>query len=359
MRALHAITVVAIGSVAVSSTTPLRVLRVTPTSPASATSVVSVTFDRPVAGSLDATVDPKRIFTIAPVVAGRLEWRDPITLRFTPAAPLNPATEYTVTVSIDFAAMDGSRLEAPYRFTFRVHGAVPLEGTPTGPNQEARYLKPDAQFEIVWSTPVDLGEVSKRVYIELDRDCSAGPILRLRATAQRPITDQDSWRYREAGGWRRERSGDALRRVVRLSPVEPLPKACNGTLVVPSELDAEGTSAYLRWRLATYGPFQLVMATCGYGPICPTGNARVEFSTPVRGADLLRGVHFLPRIPFAVHDTSEESATWTLEASLKPRTGYAVVVDTLVLRDVFGQRLSGNPVKVFATSGYSPGVTYD
>ena len=359
MRALHAVASIAIGSIAVSTTTPLRVLRVTPTSPASATSVISVTFDRPVAGSLDATVDPKRIFTMAPPVAGRLEWRDPITLRFTPAAPLNPATEYTVTVSPDFAAMDGSRLEAPYRFTFRVHGAVPLEGTPTGPNQEARFLKPDAQFEIVWSTPVDLGEVSKRVYIELDRDCPAGPILRLRATSQRPITDQDSWRYREAGGWRRERSGDALRRVVRLSPVAPLPKACKGTLVVPSELDAEGTSSYLRWRLATYGPFQLVIATCGYGPICPTGNARVEFTTPVRGADLLRGVHFLPRIPFAVHDTSEESATWTLEASLKPRTGYAVVVDTLVLRDVFGQKLSGNPVKVFATSGYSPAVTYD
>src|SRR5688572_30172592 len=99
MRALHAVATIAIGSFAVSTATPLRVLRVTPTSPASATAAVSVTFDRPVAGSLDATVDPKRIFTIAPAVAGRLEWRDPITLRFTPAASLDPGTEYTVTVS--------------------------------------------------------------------------------------------------------------------------------------------------------------------------------------------------------------------------------------------------------------------
>ncbi|MGH7521946.1 MAG: Ig-like domain-containing protein [Gemmatimonadales bacterium] len=362
MRALHAVATIAIGSFAVSTATPLRVLRVTPTSPASATAAVSVTFDRPVAGSLDATVDPKRIFTIAPAVPGRLEWRDPITLRFTPAASLDPGTEYTVTISNEFAAMDGSRLEGPYRFTFRVHGAVPIEGAPAGPNQAAQYLKPDAQFEIVWSTPVDLGEASKRVYIELDRNCAGrggSPIVRLKAVSQRPITDQDSWRYREAGGWQRDRGADALRRVVRLSPVEPLPKACSGLLVVPSELDEESTSSYLRWRIATYGLFQLIMATCGYSRSCPTGNARVEFSTPVRGADLLRGVHFLPRTPFTIQDTSEESATWTLEASLKPRTGYAVVVDTLVLRDVFGQKLTGNPVKVFATSGYDQAVSYD
>ena len=359
MRVLSAVTTLAIGSFAVSTATPLRVLRVTPDKSAAATTVVTVTFDRPVAGSLDAAVDPKRIFSIAPPVAGRVEWRDPITLRFTPAAPLDPATEYTVTVSTDFAAMDGSRLEAPYRFTFRVRGAVPLEGTPTGPNEAARYLKPDAQFEIVWSTPVDLGEVSKRVYIELDRDCGADPIVRLKAVSQRPISEQDSWRYREAGGWRRDRSADALRRVVRLAPSRPLPRACSGLLVVPSELDEEGTSSYLRWRLATYGLFQLTMAACGYTRVCPAGPARVEFSTPVRGGDLLRGVHFLPRIPFTIQDTSDESATWVLEASLKPRTGYAVVVDTLVLRDVFGQKLSGNPVKVFVTSGYDPAVSYD
>ena len=72
-----------------------------------------MTFDRPVAGALDAAVDPSKIFTIAPAIAGKLEWRDPITLRFTPAALLVPATEYTVTINNDFAAMDGSRLEAP------------------------------------------------------------------------------------------------------------------------------------------------------------------------------------------------------------------------------------------------------
>src|SRR5256885_14455326 len=216
MRALSAVTL-ALSSLVVSSSTPLRVLRVTPSDRAAANTAVSVTFDRPVAGSLDATVDPKKIFAITPAVAGRLEWRDPITLRFTPDAPLNPASQYTVTVSNDFAAMDGSRLEQPYAFTFRVHGTVPLAGAPAGPDDAARVLKPDAQFEIVWSNPVDLGDVSKRVYIQFDPACPV-LVVRLRAVSQRPIKDDDSWRYREAGGWRRDRGVDALRRVVRLSP---------------------------------------------------------------------------------------------------------------------------------------------
>lgn len=361
MRALSAVVTLAIGSLVVSGPTPLRVLRTTPTDRAAATSVVSVTFDRPVAGSLDATVDPKRIFSITPAVAGRVEWRDPITLRFTPAAPLNPATEYTVTVSNDFAAMDGAKLEQPYTFTFRVHGTVSLGGAPAGPNGVVRFLKPDAQFDIVWSTPVELGDVTKRVYIQFDTDC---PILmtRLKAVSQRPIKDDDSWQYREAGGWDRDKSADALRRVVRLAPVAPLPKGCRGFLAVPSELDPEGTSPYNRWRLETYGPFQLISAVCGWssgGGSCPAGPARVEFSTPVRGADLLRGVHFLPKIAFSVQDTTEESSTWTLDASLKARTGYAIIVDTLVLRDIFGQRLTGNPVKAFGTTGYDPSVSYE
>ena len=100
--------------------TELRVLRVVPSGEASPTTAVTVTFDRPVAGSLDRTVDPRAVFTIAPAVAGTVDWRDPVTIRFRPAAPLAPNASYTVTVANNFAAMDGSRLREPYAFTFRV-----------------------------------------------------------------------------------------------------------------------------------------------------------------------------------------------------------------------------------------------
>src|SRR5690606_14892365 len=87
---------------------PLRVMRVTPATPAEADAEITIMFDRPVAGGLDATVAADAIFSIEPAVAGRVEWRDPVTLRFTPAEPLEPGRTYTVRVAPSFAAMDGS-----------------------------------------------------------------------------------------------------------------------------------------------------------------------------------------------------------------------------------------------------------
>ena len=74
----------------------LRVLRTTPNGDAAPTTAVTVTFDRPVAGSLDRTVDPRAIFRIVPATPGTVDWRDPVTLRFRPAAPLTPNTSYQV-----------------------------------------------------------------------------------------------------------------------------------------------------------------------------------------------------------------------------------------------------------------------
>lgn len=79
-------------------------------------------------------MDPRAVFAIAPVVAGTVDWRDPVTLRFRPAAPLTPNATYTVTIADAFTAMDGSRLAKPYSFGFRVRGARVLAGSPVGPN---------------------------------------------------------------------------------------------------------------------------------------------------------------------------------------------------------------------------------
>ena len=56
----------------------LRVLRHTPGDVAAPSSIVTVMFDRPVAGALDATTPAARLFHIAPNVAGSVTWRDQI-----------------------------------------------------------------------------------------------------------------------------------------------------------------------------------------------------------------------------------------------------------------------------------------
>src|SRR5689334_21820325 len=59
----------------------LRVLRALPEGDAGPMATISVSFDRPIAASLEGiSADPARILTVTPAVAGKAEWRDPVTL---------------------------------------------------------------------------------------------------------------------------------------------------------------------------------------------------------------------------------------------------------------------------------------
>ena len=147
----------------------LHVLRYTPSSDAGPTASVAVTFDRPVAGSLDRSVDPKAIFRI--VACGRryAGLARPVTLRFRPGAPLPPNSSYTVTVGNSFQAMDGSRLEQPFTFTFRVRGPRVLAGWPVGPNGGDRFVTPDSRFDLVLDAAADPAVVARTAYLEFDK----------------------------------------------------------------------------------------------------------------------------------------------------------------------------------------------
>ncbi|HET7042607.1 MAG TPA: MG2 domain-containing protein, partial [Gemmatimonadales bacterium] len=90
----------------------------------------------------------------------------------------------------------------------------------------------------------------------------------------------------------------------------------------------------------------------------PTGPITVTFTTPVRGADVARYVTIRPAARVAVDDTTMVATSFSITPdALRPRTGYAVVVDP-ALHDVFGQPLTGNPVTVAVTSGYAPSLDY-
>ncbi len=357
MRAVAAFAAVTLGGLVASQSQSLQVLRVSPTDRVEPTGAVTVAFDRPVAGQLDGTVDPRSIFTIAPAVQGRLEWRDPITLRFTPTDPLPAGTQYAVTIANSFRAMDGSRLDQPYRFTFRVSGPRAIAGSPVGPWGIARYLRPDAVFGLLVTAPVDLGVVSRLVRLELSGDCPGPRTIALTATGQRRVTADDPDHYRYAGGWPRNLRAEALHRVVRLQPERPLPLDCPGALTMPATLDTAGGGGAVAWRFATYGPLRLTRVRCTNGPLCPAGYAVLEFTTPLRGSEVLRGVRLTPTATWTLSDTAAESATWMLEGALRQRTTYTIAMDSS-LRDVFGQRIAGSRTTTLATTGYAPGIEY-
>jgi len=147
-------------------------------------------------------------------------------------------------------------------------------------------------------------------------------LVRLPAVSQRPIKDDDSWRYREAGGWAARPRHRCTRRVVRLAPVTAAPQGVRCALVVPSELDAENTSPYFRWRLATYGPFPTDRRELRLERVsCPIGRAD-RVSTPVPGRGGCVAFICCPGFRSLCPTRNEESATWSLDVSLKPRTGY-------------------------------------
>ncbi|WP_420130547.1 MG2 domain-containing protein [Longimicrobium sp.] len=335
----------------------LGVLRTAPEAVAQPEAVVTVTFDRPVAGGLDETVDAEALFTIEPQVEGRVEWRDPVTLRFTPAAPLRPGASYTVTIANDFAAMDGARLPRPHRFTFRVERARVLTGWPVGPHRAPKFLEPGPRFFVLVSSAVQPDELAGVARLVLGKSCGGAAPIGLRGVGVRPIGEADpDWvAYFGATG---NAGANDLRRVVELAPARPLPPGCAAELVLPAGMDPPGDGdGPLRWAFSTYGPLRVVEGGCPRNEGCHYGPAVLQFSTPVRGSEVLRHVHIDRDRPFTVRDTAAEQDRWVLEGRLQPRRGYTITVDPQ-LTDVFGQRL-GTPARLaFTTPGVPPSVIH-
>ena len=127
---------------------PLTVIRALPGPDADPGSTITIAFDRPVAGSLDRSIDPRTVLTLDPVMQGTFEWRDPVTLRFRPASPMPAGLRVRVTVQPGFPAMDGTTLAQPYQFEFRVRGPRVLAGLPAGHDTPGRFLPADARFRI-------------------------------------------------------------------------------------------------------------------------------------------------------------------------------------------------------------------
>ncbi|MDZ4862126.1 MAG: MG2 domain-containing protein [Gemmatimonadota bacterium] len=353
--------ILAVLAVAVLTAEPppaLQILASSPSGEASATAPIQVTFDRPVAGSLDRSIDPARIFRIAPSVPGRLEWRDPVTLRFRPARPLSAGQSYTVTIANSFTAMDGRRLATPFSYSFSVTGPTLLTGLPANENEPPRFLQPDATFDLLYSSAVGQRDWIALAYLDLAESCGRPARVALKVVGQRPISGNDPWQYGQAGGYDRDHDADSLRRVLTLAPEKPLPLNCHGALVAQTVVDPENTRPFVRWGFDTYGPFRFESADCSGEGNCPTGGVQLSFTTPVKGADIQRHLTLLPAAVFTVPDTTEESNSWYLETQLTPHTAYAVIADT-GLRDIFGQKLQGNNAGGFRTTGYAPLVEHE
>lgn len=257
MSILRLFPLVAAGAAAIAMhAAPLRVIRSTPIGVSGPMTEISVSFDRPVAGSIERAVDPSKVLRITPAIEGRYEWRDPVTVRFIPKGRLPADLRVVVEVGTDFEAMDGNRLAETHRFAFRVRGPQLLTGSPVSREESFAHVTPAQRFEVVYSDSVDVTRLADVAFIEMAVTCTPR-VVRLRAAEQRRIVQKDSYNHKDAGGWNRDRSLDSLRRVVALLPRTPIPRGCAGELVLPEEISAIAPVVPQRWGFRSYGALTL------------------------------------------------------------------------------------------------------
>lgn len=336
--------------------TVLRVLRHTPNDGATTGAYVTITFDRPVAGALDRSVDASKLFRIEPAVPGSVVWRDPVTIRFLPEEPLAPGTRFRVTIDNAFTALDGSRLAAPFRFTFRVSGPVLLSHAPRRQYGEA--LGPNQKLLLLYSAPVDLAALGRATRLELY--CRGRPRIKLTPVAQRPVLESDGYEFIYAGDPDRDTVGDRFRRVVELTPNSPVPGDCEGWLAVPRSLAPDAVRGVDRYPVRTRPSFRVERFECAQDPSCAAGFVFLQFSTPVKREDVQRFVRIEPRQPFTIQrgPTDGSSPLWMLRAALAPRTKYTLAIDPAI-RDVYGRPLvEGGASRTIETADRMPRVAY-
>jgi uncharacterized protein YfaS (alpha-2-macroglobulin family) len=245
--------------------------------------------------------------------------------------------------------MDGSRLERPHNFSFRVRPPAVVWGDPIRPPNPygdgridtVRFItaRPVLSLQLN-APPADPQLVAALTSVALSPRCGG---TRIGLDLVRVIVPQ----------------GDTIRnlsRTVELTPKTPLPLNCAANLMVPRTIERENPER-AAWPFRTYGPLTVRTLPCDGEPTCPSGPIKLAFSTPVSGSEVLRRVRLAPALPYTLRDSTEESAEWILDVRLQPREHYAVVVDSL-LTDKFGQKLGTLAVQPFVTTSYAPTISY-
>ena len=319
---------------------PVRVLRHSPAAIARPGDAITISFDRPVVGSLERTPDPNRIVRIEPSLDARVQWRDPTTLRVLPRTPFVPGTRYRITLSNDFTAMDGGRLEQPYQFAITTAGPALLASVPPLHATSARTLVPNGSVQLVYSAVIETANLGQVVRVELKGDgvdCDRRTIP-YTVRSQRPIRDTDDWHIKGAGGWERDSLEQSFRRVIEMRPIAPLPDGCAGAIVLPSLDPAD--RAEIRYPIATSPRFAMVGVHCVSEDCAAGEHLRVAFTVPVFRDSLAKHLRLDPPVAFEMPSSDAAQQTWTIKLRLMPRTAYRARVDT-TLTDVYGRRIAG------------------
>jgi uncharacterized protein YfaS (alpha-2-macroglobulin family) len=332
----------------------LHVMRHAPADTASPSSIITVMFDRPVAGALDDSSNAARFVRITPSVAFTAAWRDPVTIRIVPSEPLRPGERYAVTVGDGMRGADGSRLATAYRFEFRVKGAR-LVGR-SFPAYGDGYLVPKARFQLLYSAPIDTARLARGTRIELAACHDSATTIPLRIVRQRRVANTDPYDFQPRSRYARDTLAARFANVVELEPAAPLPFDCIGNVVIPTTDDDARYGREERYPVKTARTFRAETLLCGDPRACVPKSIAIHFSAPVGRASIERFVRLDGRA-VTIPTNDEATDTWPVVADLRPRTRYAIQLDS-ALHDIYGRAITGTRELQLTTADFVPAILH-
>ncbi len=338
----------------------LGVRQVLPEGDLRPSSSITISFSRPLAGTLERLRDPSTIVRLVPALSARMEWRDPGTLRIIPDEPLQPGTRLSLHID-SLTAPDGARLAAPWTRELRVRqpavvGSDPMlrAGVPAG-------LLPTGRIALKMNGAIDTAMLARSAHLEPSpgTECvNRAPSLLFRVTVRAPAPT-DPWTLNgDYGMAPRDSIERRFDRIVELMPLMRPMESCRYDLVL--RLPDDGANAEIRYPVISSDRFG-VHAQCVHAWDCAVSPQQLDllFNAPVSWSELRRTLRVRPEGRVSLPDSGPPQSSWRLPMRVTPG-------DTLLVefadgpRDTFGRSMArrdpmlipiGDRLPVWSASG--------
>lgn len=322
----------AVGFLAIADAFPLPGSSLAPVD-----SAISVAFDAPVvplALSPDRGDLPQPL-NLSPAVAGIGEWVNSAVYVYTPAQPLAGATDYTVTIAADLAAVDGSVLGGPASWSFKT---APPTIVAINPPPDTSGLVLDPRIQIRFDQPLSQNLVERA----------------FRFRAQPNSSDP------KLGGafqWAEDGLGFAYRPDRRLALDTVYTASFDGELLPGLRL--AGSSQAPDWSYSTVGAPRIVETEPRAGEQdAYTHGLSLYFASPM-AIDSLAGKVRIEPAPAEAPTTyySDWNNRFAVSFDAQPDTNYRVTV-AAGMRDIYGNAIAEPLTFAYKTAPRPPEVGF-
>ena len=319
---------------------PLKVLRFSPEGDVPLAPYLSVTFDQPMV-ALTSHADLSALdvpVKLSPQPEGKWRWVGTKTLMFEPITRFPMATEYHVEVPSGTESATGAKLQEMVSWTF---STPPPQLESSYPTQSPHVRDP--LLFVAFDQRIDAKAVLDTIMLR-----AGGKAYELVMATEEDLSGDETVAGLAA------KAGEG--RWLAFRPTEWLPYDTTVSVSIgPGTPSAEGprvTESVQSYSFATYGPLQVVEATCGWNDECPPLSPwQIRFSNPLDELLFDESLVLIePELPGAKYSVSGNRLR--IQGRSEGRTKYRITLRA-DLTDTFGQTL-GADEQVTISVGSAP-----